>query len=196
MATMRAPLVHFRPSAYGDAGGAGRSTDLSPTDAWVLANANRILIDDAGYVFLIFPGTGSNARIQVLYRPDGSQPGKVYAGSEAAFPRVVEALRTKGRVATSAELDAYKAMAISGTTTTVAPTSTFQLPATVTGTAPIAQPGAKPKAKRKKKALVPLTQQTWFPYAVGGVALLLLLGIGLTVRSARRRTETTAGASA
>jgi hypothetical protein len=161
----------------------------------VLANANRILIDDAGYVFLIFPGTGSNARIQVLYRPDGSQPGKVYMGSEAAFPRVVEVLRTKGRVATSAELAAYKAMATSGTasvTTTVAPTSTFRLPATVTGTAPAAATVTKAKAKRKKKALVPLTQQTWFPYAVGGVALVLLVGIGLVVRSARRRTEVTA----
>jgi hypothetical protein len=193
MATMRAPSARFRPSVYGDAGGAGRSTDLSPTDAWVLANANRILIDDAGYVFLVFPGTGSGARIQVLYRPDGSQPGKVYAGSEAAFPRVVEALRAKGRVATQAELDRYKAMATSGSTA-AAPTSTFQLP-TVTASAPAAQPGSKPK-KRKRKAMVPFYQQAWFSYAAGGVALLLLLGIGLTVRSARRRTETTAGASA
>jgi hypothetical protein len=175
----------FRPSAYyGDAGGSGATR--SGTDEWTIQHGNEVWIDDAGYVFLIFATTGpKDPRVQILYRPDGTQPSKVYFANDPALSRVVDALRTKGRKATQAELDGYKALA--STPRAAAPTAfTASIPAmpTVTGTASAQQP-VKQKGRWVKKR-TPFYKQTWFPFAVGGVALVLLVSVGLVVRSGRR----------
>jgi hypothetical protein len=182
----------FLPSSYGDAGGAGARTELSATDAWTVARGNKLWLDASGHVFLIFPTTAPSApRLQVLYRPDGSQPGKVIFGNDPALPRIVETLRTQGREATSADIERYKAMATARMTpaasTAVAPAATFVLPESATPTAPAAA-GAVPKKgkKRRVKAKPPaLYRRSWFPFAVGGIALLVVGIIAVAMRARR-----------
>lgn len=182
----------FRSSAYyGDAGGAGaRSSD--PTTDWTVLHGNEMWLDDSGYVFLVFPTTGaSDPRLQVLYRPDGSQPGKVYFANDPLLPTIVDTLRSKGRKATAADIERYKGMAESRRSGGgAAPAVTFT-------TAPMppvtpAAPGAPaPKKGRKRRKVKPaggplaIIKKTWFPYAVGGVALLGILVVTMLVKARR-----------
>jgi hypothetical protein len=184
----------FRPSAYyGDAGGAGaRSSD--PTTDWTVLHGNELWLDNSCNVFLVFPTTGpTDPRLQVLYRPDGSVPSKIYFANDPALPGIVDNLRTQGRKATPADIERYKAMAtarMSGGGGS-APAATFTTAPAPEAPAAPAQPGAAPKKKRRKvKAAggpLAIVRKTWFPYAVGGVALLGLLVVTMLIKS--RRTQ-------
>jgi hypothetical protein len=182
----------FRPSAYyGDAGGAGaRSSD--PTTDWTVLHGNELWLDDSGYVFLVFPTTGAaDPRLQVLYRPDGSQPGKVYLANDPLLPTIVDNLRTRGRKATAADIERYKGMATTrmsgGGGGGAAPAASF----TTSAPAPQAPAAPAPKKGRKRRKVKPaggplaIVKKTWFPYAVGGVALLGILVVTMLVKARR-----------
>lgn len=188
MRSMITTRRRFLPSSYGDAGGAGARTEVSATDAWTLARGNKLWLDGSGYVFLIFPTTAATApRLQVLYRPDGTQPGKVYFGNDPALPGIVEELRRRGREATPADIERYKGMATARMTptTAIAPAATFVLPEATAPAAP-GEPAPKKGKKRRVKAKPPaLYRRSWFPFAVGGIALLVV-GIIAVAMKARR----------
>lgn len=180
----------FRSSAYyGDAGGAGARSESSD---WTILHGNELWIDDSGYVFLVFATTGpTDPRLQVLYRPDGTQPSKVYFANDPLLPRIVDALRTKGRKASPADIERYRGMAtarMSGGGGSAAPAATFTAFAPAAPPvmpAPLAttQKPAKQKGRRKKKT--PLYKRTWFPFAVGGAVLLTLGIVAVAVKSRR-----------
>jgi hypothetical protein len=180
----------FRPSAYyGDAGGAGARSESSD---WTILHGNETWIDDSGYVFLVFPTTGpTDPRLQVLYRPDGTQPGKVYFANDPLLPTIVDNLRTKGRRATPEDIERYKSMAttrMSGGGGSAAPAASF----TTSAPAPAAPaaPGAPAPKKKRRKVKAPsgplaIVKKTWFPFAVGGVALLALGIVAVVIKSRR-----------
>jgi len=180
----------FRSSAYyGDAGGAGARSEASD---WTILHGNELWIDDSGYVFLVFATTGpTDPRLQVLYRPDGSVPSKVYFANDPLLPRIVDALRTKGRKASPADIERYKGMAtarMSGGGGSAAPAPVFTTSAPAAPAA-IPQPGAAPKKKRRKakapSGSLSIVKKTWFPFAVGGVALLALGIVAVVIKSRR-----------
>jgi hypothetical protein len=164
---MHAPR-RFRPSAFGDAGGRQAET---PSD-WLYLHANEFWFDDAKYLFLILGGAG----LQTVYRPDGTVSAKFFPAGAAATDQVVNTLRARGRRATAAEVEALK----SGTSR---PAVTVQSAPTFTvADAPAAATPAKKRRRVKPKALA-IYERTWFPFAVGGAALLVVGGIVLALKA-------------
>lgn len=165
------PRPFFRPS-YGDAGGAGASSN--PTTDWLYAHRNEFWFDDAGYVFLSLGPAG----IQTVYTPAARTLAKFYAPADAG--PIVDVLRSRGRRVADWELAALKAgraVFTAGPTAAVS-AATFAPPASVIATAAAPQRRAASKAA----AMTPFYQRAWFPFAAGGVALLLLIGIGVATR--------------
>jgi hypothetical protein len=169
---MAMPRLHFR-SAYGDAGGAGASSN--PLTDWLYAHRNEFWFDDAGYVFLILGPTG----LQTVYTPAARPLAKFYPAASAG--PIVDVLRSRGRRAADWELAAVKAgRPVFAATRT--PTRTAA-PATVTVFAPPA--AAAPRGESAEATLLPFYQRAWFPFAAGGAALVLLIGVTMAVRSRR-----------
>jgi hypothetical protein len=240
MATMRAPSVRFRPSAFSGYGASfdvfsddapggtsaaetqAQSAELTKLIAWAKGWPNSYFLDKGGNVYLVktdrVDHTVQNGQLRTTSYP--------FAAGGYGLTTILRNLQSRGfRKGTSELLDAQRkgtleelwdyeyesrkalaaktkkkeekksstSTAISTSTAAYVPTFTASTPATVAA-ATTATPAKK--AKKKKKLPVPLYKQTWFPFAVGGVALFLLVGIGLAVRSSRRRAETTAGATA
>jgi hypothetical protein len=227
----------FVPSVYGDAGGAGGSSEtearvmvaLPALIAWAQGTiSNRAItfpywLDKKGGTYRFH---GDRIEVikpysKVIYFDASKRSASEKSGSELA--RILDELKTRGeqyivgdnsaqllkalRENSTEELYDYlretrkakekketkkETKKATTTTTAVATTSTFvpstystytPTPAAATTTAPA--PVAK-KKKAKRKAPTPFFKQPWFPFAVGGVALLLFLGVGLAVRSGRR----------
>jgi len=160
---------YFRPS-YGDAGGAGASTN--PTTAWLYAHQSELWGDDAGWVFLILGGTG----LQTVYAPTGQTSAKFFPAASA--DQIVNVLQSRGRRVADWELASLKAgRPVFQSAAPAASVATFALPAALAPAA--ATPGKKPPRKPKP---LKLYQQPWFPFAVGGAALSVLIVVGLLMR--------------
>ena len=159
---------YFRPS-YGDAGGAGASTD--PTTAWLYAHQNEFWFDDAGYVFLILGGTG----LQTVYTPAGQTSAKFFPAASA--DQIVNVLQRRGRRVADWELASLKAgRPVFQSVAPAASVATFTLPAALTATP------SEPTKKPRKAAPVALYQRAWFPFAVGGAALVVLGIVAVALR--------------
>lgn len=224
----------FVPSVYGDAGGAGGSSE---TEARVVAElpaliawAQRTLYGSITFPYWLDRKGGTyrfhNDRIEVMkpyskviYFDASKRSESEKSGSELA--RILDELKTRGeqyivgdnsaqllkalRENSTEELYDYlretrKAKADAGkkpkkaATTAVATTAPVFVPSAVSAytstpaaAAAAPAPAAAAKKKKKKRKLpTPFFKQPWFPFAVGGVALLLFLGVGLAVRSGRR----------
>jgi hypothetical protein len=161
---------HFR-SSYGDAGGAGAREN--PTTAWLYAHQSEFWFDDAGWVFLILGGAG----LQTVYAPTGQTSAKFFPAASA--DQIVNVLRSRGRRAAEWELASLKAgrPVFQSAAAPAASVATFNLPAALAPAA-AATPGKKP---RKPKPLA-IYQQPWFPFAVGGAAISVLIVVGLLTR--------------
>lgn len=161
---------HFR-SSYGDAGGAGAREN--PTTAWLYGHQSEFWRDDAGWVFLILGGAG----LQTVYAPTGQTSAKFFPAASA--DQIVNVLQSRGRRVADWELASLKAgRPVFQSAAPAASVATFALPAALTAPGEPATPGKKP---RKPKPLA-IYQQPWFPFAVGGAAISVLIVVGLLMR--------------
>jgi len=171
---MHAPH-RFRPSTYGDPA----SRVESPSD-WLYLHANEFWFDDSGYLFVILGGAG----LQTLYAPTGQVSAKFFARGDAVTNTVVDVIRSRGRRATEAEVAALKAGATTPTTPTT-PTATTATTATTFTIAQDAAPQPKKKKRRIKSKAPVLYERAWFPFAVGGAAIVVVGLIAVALRGRR-----------
>jgi hypothetical protein len=137
-------------------------------------HANELWFDDSGYLFVILGGAG----LQTLYAPTGQVSAKFFARGDATTNTVVDVIRSRGRRATEAEVAALKAGATTPTATTATTATTFTIP-------PEAAPQPKKKKRRIKAKAPVLYQQAWFPFAVGGAAIVVVGLIAVALRGRR-----------
>lgn len=174
----------FRPSAY-----YGAAED--PFD-WLEKAKKRAVITPAGNVYGIAGEGGAYpaGTIVWLYDTKG-QPQKVpFPPDHPEYTQTLQVLVEKGRIVSVREGTEF---ANSRRPTADAPAAAPAAAFTTSAPAPAAPaaPGAPaPKKKKRRKVRAPggplaIIKKTWFPFAVGGVALLAIGVIALVIKSRR-----------
>ena len=174
----------FRSSAY-----YGAAED--PFD-WLEKAKKRAVITPAGNVYGIAGEGGAYpaGTIVWLYDTKG-QPQKVpFPPDHPEYTQTLQVLVEKGRIVSVREGTEFaNSRRPTANAPAAAPAVTFttSAPAPAAPAAP-AQPGAAPKKKRRKvrrEGPLAIIKKTWFPFAVGGVALLAIGVIAVIVKSRR-----------
>jgi LPXTG-motif cell wall-anchored protein len=150
---------------------------------WRTVHSGEFWVDPKGYVFIILGRFG----LQSYRDPKAQSVSQLWATDRAdtvdELQKISNLLAKAGRQATADEVKQVgDGVAVFSSGVPNLPTAPSAAPAYApTLSQPPAPAGGKKRKRRKPKKL-PLYRQTWFPFAVGGVALLLLGGVILAKR--------------
>ena len=162
------------------------ATDVDPFD-WLDRARGEAVITKKGNVYVVV-GEGNQWNnpvnsIRWTYRADGSRiTDHVRTPSHPEYSELLQGLIKNGRIVSGQEATAFLASrkAVKAPTISTAPTTspTFTLPG-----APAPAAATKPRRKRQRQQVsTPIYRRTWFPFAAGGAALVLVLLVATTLR--------------